>query len=217
MSGPAPPGTRPAGLSPTERFHDRRRVQDSPACGRSLGRSWSVSRHRKAGRWSSALEATAFDLGAQGGHVAIGLQRRRTGQLVVAHAVRAAMRPVDRDTGSHEAAEQLADGNAERLALDVEQGVLDGTLVDAVGRLRCLTYRPEPMARMGWGSVPINASAMPWMTEVRPRLPSASVYSGQPIRPSSVVITRKEKVRQPASACMSSMRSIFTVGSSNRS
>src|SRR6185437_11399105 len=53
---------------------------------------------------------------------------------------------------------------------------------------------------------------MPWMTAVRPRLPSASVYSDQPTIPSSVVTFRNEKVRQPASQCRSSIRAIFMVG-----
>jgi len=40
---------------------------------------------------------------------------------------------------------------------------------------------------------------MPWITDVSPVLPSASVYSDQPIRPSSVVTFKNENVRQPAS------------------
>src|SRR3954454_18733681 len=65
------------------------------------------------------------------------------------------------------------------------------------------------MACTARGSAPTSGSAMPWMTAVRPRLPSASVYSDQPTRPSSVVIFRKEKLRQPASACRSSILAIF--------
>jgi len=57
--------------------------------------------------------------------------------------------------------------------------------------------------------IPISASAIPWITAVRPRLPSASVYSDHPTSPSSVVTFRNEKVRHPASQCRSSIRTIF--------
>src|SRR5882724_2056637 len=57
--------------------------------------------------------------------------------------------------------------------------------------------------------MPINASAMPWMMDVSPRLPSPSVYSDQPIRPSSVVTFRHENVLHPASQWRSSILSIF--------
>src|SRR6185312_2432195 len=80
------------------------------------------------------------------------------------------------------------------------------------GACTCFTYRKEAIDWMGRGSWPISASAMPWMTAVRPRLPSASVYSDQPTIPSSVVTFRNEKVRQPASQCRSSIRAIFMVG-----
>ena len=72
------------------------------------------------------------------------------------------------------------------------------------GACTCFTYSSEfdrlHRARVGAD----QRSAMPWMTAVRPRLPSASVYSDQPTRPSSVVTFRKENVRQPASQCRSS-------------
>src|SRR6185437_7492646 len=62
---------------------------------------------------------------------------------------------------------------------------------------------------IGLGSCPISGSAMPRITAVRPRLPSASVYSDQPTRPSSVVTFRNENVRHPASQCRSSIRAIL--------
>ena len=122
------------------------------------------------------------------------------------------MRPVDRDAPANRAAEQFIHRNAEGFALDVEQGVPDGgdgALVDAVGRLHLLDIQQRVDRLDRPGSVPISASAMPWMTEVRPRLPSASVYSDQPTRPSSVVTFRNENVRQPASQCRSSILAIF--------
>src|SRR5258707_8669053 len=70
-------------------------------------------------------------------------------------------------------------------------------------------YRSDEIAWTGRGSCPIRPSAMPWMTAVRPRLPSASVYSDQPVTPSSVVTFRNENVRQPASQCRSSTFTIF--------
>src|SRR6266478_7298178 len=70
-------------------------------------------------------------------------------------------------------------------------------------------YSRDEIACAGRGSMPINASAMPWMMDVSPRLPSPSVYSDQPIRPSSVVTFRNENVLHPASQWRSSILSIF--------
>src|SRR6266478_4063608 len=70
-------------------------------------------------------------------------------------------------------------------------------------------YSRDEIACTGPGSMPINASAMPWMMDVSPRLPSPSVYSDQPIRPSSVVTFRNENVLHPASQWKSSILSIF--------
>ena len=47
------------------------------------------------------------------------------------------------------------------------------------------------------------------MTEERPAEPKLSLYSDQPIRPSSVVTLRKENSRQPASARSVSTWAIF--------
>ena len=162
-------------------------------------------------------EAFGLHLGAKGGNVVVGLQRRHAHQFVVPDAVRAAMRPIHRNAGAHRAAEQFVDGHAERLALKVEQSVTDrgdGALVHAIRGLHLLDVQasnrsPGPGADRSRSS----CSAMPWMTAVRPRLPSASVYSDQPIKPSSVVILRKLNVRHPASQCRSSMRTIFMVSS----
>ena len=159
------------------------------------------------------LEAAPLHLGAERGDVVVGAQRRHADQLVVAHAVGAAMRPVDRDALAHRPAEQLVDRHAERLALDVEQRVLDrgdGARVHPARRLHLahpqhrgdLLHRPRVRARSavrpGRGS-----------RAVRPRLPSASVYSDQPTSPSSVVSLRNENVRQPASQCRSSILASF--------
>ena len=56
---------------------------------------------------------------------------------------------------------------------------------------------------------------MPWMTEVRPRLPSASVYSDQPTKSSSVVTFRNEKcASRRRSAGFRSWR-VSSIGSSH--
>ena len=60
------------------------------------------------------------------GHVVVGADRRRADDVGIAHAVGAAMRPVDGNAVAQLAAEQLVHRHAQRLALDVEQRVLDG-------------------------------------------------------------------------------------------
>src|SRR5258707_12925182 len=53
------------------------------------------------------------------------LHGRGAADVGIAHAVGAAMRPVDRDAVAQLAAEQLVDRHAQRLALDVQKRVLD--------------------------------------------------------------------------------------------
>ena len=72
-----------------------------------------------------SFQSAPLHLGAQRGNIVVGAQRRHAHQLVVAHAVRPAMRPVHRDALAHRAAEQFVHRDTERLALDVEQRVLD--------------------------------------------------------------------------------------------
>src|SRR6185369_13192644 len=70
-------------------------------------------------------------------------------------------------------------------------------------------YSRDEIACTGLGSMPINASAMQWMMDVSPGLPSPSVYSDQPIKPSSVVTFKNENFLHPASQWRSSILSIF--------
>ena len=71
-------------------------------------------------------EALGLHLLADPGEILVGPHRRRAADVGIAHAVGAAMRPVDRNAVAQLAAEQLIDRHAQRLALDVEQRVLDG-------------------------------------------------------------------------------------------
>src|SRR3954447_24258216 len=70
-------------------------------------------------------------------------------------------------------------------------------------RVNALSVSPRrPTSR---GSKPIATGANLRISSVTPPTPNASLYSDQPTRPSSVVTLRKESVRQPPSACRSSI------------
>src|SRR6185295_19525680 len=62
------------------------------------------------------------------------------------------------------------------------------------------------------GSLPMRADPSSSITRDRPGPPKFSLYSLQPVIPSSVEILRKSKLRQPASACKDSIRVIFIGG-----
>src|SRR5213075_2479131 len=68
---------------------------------------------------------TLYDLAAERGHVIVRGKLGRTRDLPGARPSGAAVRPVDLDVIPRRAAEQLVDRNAERLSLQVQQGVLD--------------------------------------------------------------------------------------------
>ena len=69
--------------------------------------------------------AALDDLAAERGDGVVGVELRRAGHLPGARARRAAVRPVERDRLPRRAAEELGDRDAERLALEVEERVLD--------------------------------------------------------------------------------------------
>jgi hypothetical protein len=83
------------------------------------------------------LEAALARLARGGLEVVEAAHRRLIDHLAVeklgtAGAQDAATRPIDRQALTHGAAKKLVDGNAERLAADIEAGILDGG--DGVGR-----------------------------------------------------------------------------------
>ena len=152
----------------------------------------------------SALKPRSLHLGAQRGDVVVGPQRRRRRPVRGCAPGRCRSATSRPGCGPHRAAEQLIDRHAQRLALDVEQRILDRRdrpLVDAAGACTVARTAVEAICSQAADPRPISASARPGSRAVRPRLPSASVYSDQPTSPSSVVTFRNEKVRQPASQC----------------
>ncbi len=81
-------------------------------------------------------EAALRGFRSQGHHIVEILQHRAAHGLGIGlhHAVGAAVRPVELEPVAHGAAEKIVDRHAQRLCLEVEQGVLDrgdGLLVEA--------------------------------------------------------------------------------------
>ena len=74
---------------------------------------------------------------------------------------------------------------------------------------RRTAYSRATCASQARGSLPMSSGASPSMTAETPRPPKDSLYSLQPTSPSSVVILRKSRLRQPPSACSDSIFVIF--------
>src|ERR1700730_14241923 len=69
--------------------------------------------------------------------------------------------------------------------------------------------RRATWASQGRGSFPMSSGASPAIAAETPTPPKDSLYSLHPTRPSSVLILRKSRLRQPPSACSDSTVVIF--------
>ena len=100
-----------------------------------------IARHDDVGL--ERPEAAFNDLAAERSHVIVRGKLGSSGHVPGAGAGRTAVRPVHLDIIPRRAAEQLVDGNAERLRLQIEQGVLDPAdrLLD--NRARTLSRRAK--------------------------------------------------------------------------
>ena len=154
------------------------------------------------------------DLAAECGDRVVRVELRRPGDLPRPRAGRPAVRPVERDRLARRPAEELTDGDAERLPLQVEQRVLD-----AADRL--LHDRPRALARPSI-EIPVDRLERARIATDDERReigddarepggePCESVTSDQPTSPSSVVALTKSHGRQPASQDSVSREASFT-------
>ncbi len=102
-----------------------RRVPVDPAVAPEAGHQHPRVGSRDDDVRLEGREAALDDLAAERRDRVVGVELRRARHLPRARARRAAVRPVERDRVPRRAAIELRDRDAERLALEVEEGVLD--------------------------------------------------------------------------------------------
>ncbi len=96
----------------------------------------------------------------------------------------------------------------------------------SIAPMACWMTPPAACRRSAWssatcashgrGSLPISADASPAIAAETPMPPNDSLYSLHPTMPSSVLILRKSRLRQPPSACSNSIFVIFIASPSGR-
>ena len=156
--------------------------------------------------------AAAFHFFGETREIVIARHPRHPEQLRIARAIAAAVRPVDGNALAHRTAEEIVDRHAERLALDVEQRVLDGghgLAIDAAAGLHGL--RPEmAVDQLDVARILADHHRRQRLDDPGEAVAAEALVVFRPAdSPSSVMTLRNENIRQPASQRSVSMRVTF--------